>query len=102
VELPRLEPLWKNYRDKGLAMVAVEARRDTAGARKFIQENKLTFTFLENGEGDNDVCRKKYGIYLFPQTFLIDRTGRIRYFHLGFEAGDEKRIEEQIQELLKG
>ena len=32
MELPRLEPLYQKYKDKGLTVVAVEAARDTEGA----------------------------------------------------------------------
>jgi peroxiredoxin len=36
----------------------------------------------------------------FPSTFLIDRDGKVMFFHLGFEAGDEEHLEEEINTLL--
>jgi peroxiredoxin len=100
VELPRLEPLYKTYNDKGFAIVAVERSRDTERAKKLIADNQLTYTFLENGEGDAEVVRRVFGVTLFPTSFLIDREGRVVYVHRGFEAGDEKELESQIRELL--
>ncbi len=100
MELPRLEPIWQSYKNKGLTVVAVERSRDTARARKLIADNTLTYHFLENGEGDAEVVRKVFGVTTFPTSFLIDREGRVLYVHVGFEAGDEKHLEEQIRGLL--
>jgi peroxiredoxin len=100
VELPRLEPIWQSYKDKGLNVVAVERSRDTDRAKKLIKDNTLTYRFLENGQGDSEVVRKVFGVTTFPTSFLIDRDGRVMYVHVGFEAGDEKHLEEQIRGLL--
>jgi peroxiredoxin len=102
VELPRLQPLYETYHDQGFEIVAVEAKRDTERALKLIEDKGLTYTFLENGEGDAEVVRSVYSVYSFPTSFLIDREGRVMYYHLGFEVGDEKQLEEQIVELLEG
>ena len=100
MELPRLEPLHRSYKDKGLKIVAIERSRDTERAKKFIAENKLTYRLLENGEGDAEVVRRVFGVTLFPTSFLIDRDGRVIQVNVGFEAGDEKELESQIRELL--
>jgi peroxiredoxin len=100
VELPRLQPLYEAYRDQGLEIVVVEAFRDTERAKKFIEENGLTYTFLENGEEDAEVVDAIFGIQGYPTSYLIDRDGRILFAHLGFEPGDENKIEQEIKKLL--
>ena len=100
MELPRLQELYDQYRDQGFEVVAVEAKRDTERATKFIQEKGLTFTTLENGENDAEVVASIFKVRSFPSSFLIDRDGRVRFYHLGFEAGDEVHLEEEIQQLL--
>jgi peroxiredoxin len=100
VELPRLQPLYETYRDQGLEIVAVEARRDTERATTFIAEKGLTYSFLENGEGDDDVVGPVFGVYGFPTSFVVDRNGRVMFSHLGFELGDERTLEEEIRSLL--
>jgi peroxiredoxin len=100
VELPRLESLWQEYRDQGFSVVAVEAARDRDRAVKFINDKKLTYYLLEDDE-DNTVVRKTYGVGSFPTSFVIDRDGRILYCHVGFEAGDEIRLEEEIVRLSR-
>ncbi len=100
MELPRLQPLFDSYRDRGFEVVAVERKRDTERARKFIAEKGLSYTLLENGEGDAEVVRAVFGVRSFPTSYLLGRDGRIMYYHLGFEAGDERELEAQIQSLL--
>lgn len=99
MELPRLETLWKKYKDKGLSVVAVEATRDRKGAVKFIEEHGLTYHLLE-AEEDKAVIKEKFGIKWFPTAYLIDREGRILTCHVGFRAGDETVLEKEIVEIL--
>lgn len=98
MELPRLEFLWQSYRDKGLSVVAVEAARDRERATKFIRDKQLTYHFLEDDDA-NTVVRKTYRVQAFPTSFVIDRDGKIMYCHVGFEKGDEVRLEKEILEL---
>jgi cytochrome c biogenesis protein CcmG, thiol:disulfide interchange protein DsbE len=99
VELPRVEELYKKYRGRGFSVVAVEAARDTDRALKVIEEKGLTFNLLETEE-DNDVVDDVFSVRGFPTVFMIDRNGKIVYSHLGFEDGDEARLEQEILALL--
>jgi peroxiredoxin len=100
VELPRLEPLWEKYRDKGFSVVAIEATRDRERALKFIERNGLTYHLLEAEEEKGSV-KEKFGIKWFPTSFLIDRDGRIMICHVGFRAGDEVELEKEMLKLAK-
>ena len=100
MELPRLQPLYEKYNEQGFEVVAIEAKQDTERAKKFIEKHTLSYTMLENGSDDNDIVRELFGVRSFPTSFLIDRDGKIMYFHLGFEKGDEDEIEEQLLTLL--
>jgi peroxiredoxin len=99
VELPRVEELWKKYRDRGFSAVAIEANRDHEGAVKFIEEKGLTMHMLENGEEKNIVA-DQFLVNGFPTTFIIDSEGRIIFYHLGYSEGDEKTLEAEILKLL--
>lgn len=101
MELPRLEPLYRKYRNRGFTVVAVERTRDTDRAKAFIAEKGLTFPLLENGEGENEVVWRLYAVSAFPTSFLVDRHGRVVATHVGFEAGDEEQLEREIVGLLE-
>jgi len=100
VELPRLEQLWNDYREKGFSIVAVEANQDRERAEKFIEENQLTYIFVEDLEGDEEIVGNIFGVRGFPTTFVIDRKGKVLFAHLGFYEGDEVKLEEEIKQLL--
>ena len=100
MELPRLQPLYEKYRDQGFEVIAIETKGQTERATKFIEENGLTYTMLKNGEGEAEVASTTFNVIYHPSSFLIDRDGKVMYYHLGFEAGDEEHLEEQIKTLL--
>ena len=100
MELPRLQPLYEKYQDQGFEVVAVDGKRDTERAQKFIEQKGLTYTMLENGEGDAEVVGNLFKVRGYPSSFLIGRDGKVMFFHFGFEAGDEVHLEEEIQSLL--
>ncbi|MEE4271653.1 MAG: TlpA disulfide reductase family protein [Thermoanaerobaculales bacterium] len=100
MELPRLQPLYETYRDQGFNVVVVDGKRQTELAAKFIEKHGLTYTALENGEGDAEIVSSIFGVGSFPTSFLIARDGRIMYSHRGFEEGDEVKLAEEIETLL--
>jgi peroxiredoxin len=110
--------LYEKHQDQGFEVVAVETKGQTERATKFIEENGLTYTMLQNGEGDAEVAKQIFNVlyhpssflidrdgkvmyyHHHPSSFLIDRDGKVMYYHLRFEAGDEEHLEEEIKTLL--
>ncbi len=97
--MPRLQELYTRYRDRGFEVVAVEATRDTERAKKFIAKKNLSFLLLEERTED-PVVGGLYGVHAFPTSFLLDGEGRILYYHLGWDSGDEKKIAGEIEAIL--
>ena len=62
-------------RERGDATVlGVDVQDVTGDARDFVAEYGLTYPMLRDGDGD---MRETFGILGFPETFVIDRRGRI-------------------------
>ena len=100
--MPRREELWRKYKDAGLSLIAMDTSDDAERALEFIGKKDLTFHFLINeAEQDNDVVHDTLGIWGSPTTYIVDREGRLMHIHMGYEVGDEKRIEEEILNLLE-
>ena len=80
--------------------MAIESTRDTENAVEFITANELTYHLVEDVEEGARVVGDTLQIFGFPTSYLVDRQGRIIFYHLGFNEGDEARLEEEIRKLL--
>ncbi|MEK7385524.1 MAG: TlpA disulfide reductase family protein [candidate division NC10 bacterium] len=79
-EAPVLERNWRAYRDRGVVVLGVDIQDREEAARKFIKDFGLTFPNAQDTTGKVSV---DYGVYGVPETFFIDRQGRIRAKHVG-------------------
>jgi cytochrome c biogenesis protein CcmG, thiol:disulfide interchange protein DsbE len=74
-EMPSMEKLWLQLKDRGFVLLAVS--QDEGGkalVEPFVQQLKLTFPVLVDPEhqvGD------RYQVWGYPESFLIDREGRV-------------------------
>jgi peroxiredoxin len=96
-ELPVLEALHKKYAGDGLVIIGVNADSERDNMTKFLRRTKLSFTVV------HDVDRKVAGRYAptkMPSSYLIDRSGLVRYVHAGYRAGDADKLESEIKTLL--
>jgi peroxiredoxin len=96
-ELPVLESLHKKYAADGLVIIGVNADSERDNMTKFLRRTKLSFTVV------HDVERKVAGRYApskMPSSYLIDRSGLVRYVHAGYRAGDGEKLESEIKSLL--
>ena len=79
-EAPVLERQWRGYRDRGVVVVGVDIQDKREAAEKFVADFGLTFPVAQDLKGTVSV---DYGVYGVPETFFVDRKGRIRVKHVG-------------------
>ena len=79
-EAPVLERGWRAWRDRGIAVVGIDIQDTPEAAQRFIREFNLTFPNAQDPAGRVSI---DYGVYGVPETFFIDRQGRIRAKHVG-------------------
>jgi len=79
-EAPLLEQSWQRYKDQGVVFLGVDMQDTEEAARQFIQEFGITYP---NGRDPKNRIAIDYGVYGIPETFFIDREGRITYKHIG-------------------
>jgi len=100
VELPHVQTIYEKLHEEhpDFQVLAVEINEDRDGADEFVAEHELTFIFAS---ADRDFVGEKFNTAYYPNTFLIDREGRIRQHHVGFSDGDEENLEREILDLLQ-
>ena len=84
-EAPVLERNWRGYRERGVVVVGVDIQDKRDAALKFVGDFGLTFPVAQDLKGTVSV---DYGVYGVPETFFVDRQGRIRVKHVGAVTDD--------------
>ncbi len=102
-ELPVLSRIASDYADRGLVVLGIAGDEDTQLVRDFVARSPVKFEVLLDTRG---VIGTQYGITGYPETFFVDRQGRLRNKiigpvpHQGAEPGSE--LIRTIDELLGG
>ncbi len=103
-EIPWLVKLHKDYAKKPVQIVGVALDRDLSTVKKFATDNKIRYTVCHDPVGTK--LGEPYQIKGIPATYVIDKTGKIRFTHSKFPgdaASQKEKYEEfkkQIDELL--
>jgi thiol-disulfide isomerase/thioredoxin len=89
-----LEPLYRDYRAKGVEIVSLmfehfgDFPRASQAALRFKQHYGIEYTTLIAGISDKDEAGKKLPMLdkfqAFPTTVFVDKKGNVRKIHTGF------------------
>lgn len=79
-EAPVLEAGWQTWQRRGVVIVGVNMQDTDAKAKEFVDRFRLTFPNVVDRTGSTAI---DYGVYGVPETFFIDRHGRIVKKHVG-------------------
>ena len=95
-ESPLLQRWHRRMESRQGTVLGVDVQDVTDDARDFIAEYKLTYPMLRDGEG---LTRESFAIIGFPETFVLDRRGRIAAVRRG--PVDERFMRERVLPLLQ-
>ncbi len=95
-EAPVLEGTWRVYKDRDVVVVGVNVQDTEKAAHEFMDRFKFTFP---NGPDPRGKISIDYGVYGIPETFVLDKEGRIAYKHIGAVTADG--LTAQIEGLLR-
>jgi cytochrome c biogenesis protein CcmG, thiol:disulfide interchange protein DsbE len=94
---PKLEALSTKYESDGLQVVGVSEDDDKGGISEFAANLGAKFPLVWD---ENKVIAAKWQPKTMPTTFILDRSGKIRFVHLGYHDNEEALIEREIKSLL--
>jgi cytochrome c biogenesis protein CcmG/thiol:disulfide interchange protein DsbE len=69
-----LEKGWQRWGAQNVVVVGVDSEDFSGDARRFAQHYGLTYSLLHDGAGS---VKDRYGVTGFPETYFIDRRGKI-------------------------
>ena len=79
-ELPFLNKIQERYAGRGLVVLGVAGDEKPDNVRTFIGTHPISFPILLDPEG---VVGTNYGITGYPESFLIDRDGKLAAKYVG-------------------
>ena len=99
-EAPFLEEIWRDNRRRDLVVVGLDSKDFRADALRFAKRFSLTFPLVYDGPGDE---ASSFGVTGFPETFVLDRKGKVVAAFKGAVDGEDTRPEllEAIEEALE-
>jgi len=96
-EARMLEAAWRGHKDRGVVFLGINIQDKEDAARKFLEEFGVTYP---NGMDPGSKIAIDYGVWGLPETFIIDREGRITYKHVGALGVDT--VIAKLDEALQG
>lgn len=97
-EMPLLDALHQRYEPLGFTLLGINVEEDSALADKFLSGTPVNFPILYDRE--NSVS-KSYDVIAMPTTIILDRTGKVRFIHHGYEPGYENDYQDQVRSLIR-
>jgi peroxiredoxin len=99
-EMPSMERLYAQMKDRGFELLAVNAEVDGLEILpEFLQQHPHTFPIPVDTEGD---VQTGYGVFRFPESFIIDRDGKIIEHIIGARDWVDQATIEHFRDLTKG
>jgi len=97
-EMPSMERLYKQLKDRGLVILAVDMQESEKLVKAFMSDFSLSFPALLDRNGDISFL---YGIRGLPSTYIIDREGQIVGKAVGPRDWSSQESIQLFQSLLK-
>ncbi len=82
---------------KDLAIIAINVDQEKNKADSFLAEFQPAFSVLFDPDGD---LASQFKVQTMPSSFMLDRTGKPRFKHLGFHENKRAEYEKEIAQLL--
>jgi cytochrome c biogenesis protein CcmG, thiol:disulfide interchange protein DsbE len=97
-ESPVLEKLWRANRSRGVVVLGVDIQDLSSDARAFIREYGLTYPSLRDGTDEAKSALEATGV---PETYIIDRAGRIA-LHVAGPVSSPAQLQAPLDQVLAG
>ena len=95
---PKLQELYTKYKASGVEIVGVSQDEDAGPIAEFGKSHgdvKFPLAFDDKKE-----VAGQWKPPTMPTSFIIDKSGIVRFAHVGFNDGDEAEVEKEIKGLL--
>ena len=97
--IPLIKDIYAENKDRGLEIIGISLDEDEEKLKSYIKEKEMDWKINYSGKGWYDDTVKLYNVSSIPSTWLIDKSGKLRFFDV-HEEELKKAIEELINETI--
>ena len=99
--MPKLIEIYNEFREKGLLMIGVNL--DSFGTHRVVKfmdgmEKKINFPVIIDKTRQ---VATSFSAMVLPTTLVIDVSGKIRFYHVGYRKGDENHLRSVIAQAVR-
>lgn len=95
--MPFLNKLRNELKPQGFEVLAINVDEDIKIAQEFLGRYPVDYKVKFDPEGK---CPAIYDVKVMPSSYLVDRSGKVSFIHLGFRDKDQTIIRQKITEAL--
>jgi cytochrome c biogenesis protein CcmG/thiol:disulfide interchange protein DsbE len=87
-EAPALEQVWREYEPQGVQFYGIAYKDAAPKAQAFLEQFKLNYP---SGSDPRSTIARSYGVTGVPETFVIDKQGRLVHQFVGEVTAEDLR-----------
>lgn len=95
-EMPSLVEMQRRMKDKGITVLAVSVDVDEKAYHQFLKDHGVDLTTVRD---PSQKSANLYGTFKFPETYVIDREGKMRRKFIGAVEWTSPEIVEFLRKL---
>lgn len=96
-EIPSLDALQRQFGKQGLVVLAISVDKNEKTYRDFLKRANVSFQTARDPEAD---ISASYGTYKYPETYLVDRDGKVVAKYISNQDWMDESILKEIRALL--
>lgn len=96
-EFPSLNNLASQFKQQGVVVLGVSIDKNEAAYKAFVQRNQPAFLVARDPEAN---IPTSYGSFKWPETYVIDRSGKVVQKYIGPRDWSDPAIVNSIKALL--
>lgn len=96
IEIPELLEMYRALQAEGLEILSVNTGDERKIVPAFVEENEISYPVVFD-EGATDL----YDVIAYPTSFVLDRSGRIRYVSEGYDPDAVPELRRVVEHLLR-
>lgn len=98
-ETPSLVQFAEKMKAHGVVVLGISVDEDSSALQNFVQENHIAYPI---GRDPDRSLSARYGTVQFPETYILDRRGRLAEKVIGATDWNDDRMQNFVLDLARG